>query len=615
MSWRGNYAIRGRGRGRGRVGGGGGNASSRHSSGSYGMVGAHTEKRSRTDQGTADFLAHRLRALENKPYPAYHSLEGAWAFPTFTFYLDQAQSDPYASPSKVRVRMSHAHAGFPASTYDTRIHRTALADYILRRLHKVCTERRFDEKLKGSGWSSGKGGQLEIDVPGQQVLERTAVVVDDEGIEMRFIVGLPAHGRQIMGHLAATLLCEHVPQLVDQGLLYDRYEPSELQHHLETVEDQQVLRDQLDQHGLIAFVPNGARLARASGASDKLMSTCVPFQSPATLQVSLPVPHRGKIIGMGLKKRALHVCIGGGFHGKSTFLSALALGSFNFVPNDGREFVCTSQDVASVRSEDGRFVGSVDISAFIQNLPNGTDTSNFSTSNASGSTSCAAALMEALELGADLLVLDEDTTASNFLVRDSTMQSLVPNEPITPLAVRVRALIERTGVSIVLVCGSSSALLPEADVVLQMDSYVMKDVTEHAKDVCKETHVLSQSDADAQPFAARKSRTLALPLPSVKTSTPQRSLIHIGEHALDLSSVPQLVHKSQTRAIETLLRRWMNGEPHSIRELVDTVDKNIESQGIDALLQTRIDGFLARPRRMDIGIALNRLRCGSWSIA
>lgn len=316
---------------------------------------------------------------------------------------------------------------------------------------------------------------------------------------------------------------------------------------------------------------------------------------------------------MGLRRGQVYACLGGGFHGKSTFLAALALGAYNHVPGDGREFVCTTEHVASIRSEDGRSIQHVDISPFISNLPDKSDTSSFSTSNASGSTSCAASLMEALEAGAELLVLDEDTVASNFLVRDRAMQALVPNEPITPLVAQMRSLVDIVGVTLVLVCGSSSAFLPCADTVLQMDCYEMKDVTQKAQHLCK-TLSLEPWPANLSSFRAPALRELQLPLPGGKMATRHRSVIHIGDEALELHAVPQLVHASQTRAIETLLRRWANAPPRSVglKALIDSVSSEWDQQGMYYLQDKHLDGFLARPRKIDLAQALNRMRHVSW---
>ncbi|WFD19111.1 hypothetical protein MCAP1_001332 [Malassezia caprae] len=326
-----------------------------------------------------------------------------------------------------------------------------------------------------------------------------------------------------------------------------------LAQHVHTVEDQAALRKLLPQHGLVAFVPNGALLPRASGASDQPLQGSVPFASPPTLQTALSLPHRGSISGMGLRQGQVCACLGGGFHGKSTFLAALALGAYNHVPGDGREFVCTTEQVASIRSEDGRSIQHVDISPFIANLPDKSDTSSFSTSNASGSTSCAASLMEALEAGAELLVLDEDTVASNFLVRDRAMQALVPNEPITPLVAQVRSLVDTAGVTLVLVCGSSSAFLPCADTVLQMDCYEMKDVTQKAQQLCK---TLSMEPWNSTPsFRAPSLRELKFPLPGGKTATRHRNVIHIGDEALELHAVPQLPNEGNRDFAQALGKR------------------------------------------------------------
>lgn len=401
--------------------------------------------------------------------------------------------------------------------------------------------------------------------------------------------------------------------MVQQSLLYSSHNDTSLWHHVHEMEDQAALREQLVHHGLVAFVPNGALLPRASGVEDQPLQDCVPFTSPRSLQVTLNVPYRGSITGMGLRRGQVCVCIGGGFHGKSTFLAALALGAYNHVPGDGREFVCTTEQVASIRSEEGRSIQHVDISPFIRDLPNSCDTRSFCTSNASGSTSCAAALMEALEVGAELLLLDEDTVASNFLVRDRTMQALVPHEPITPLVARVRSLVDTTGVTLVLVCGSSSAFLPCADTVLQLDCYEMKDVTSQARQVCQS---MSVEPWPALPchWEVHTPRELQLPLPGGKTATRHQSVIHIGDGALDLHAVPQLVHISQTRAIETLLRRWAHVPARHVglRPFIDAVASEWEEQGMHYLQDKHLDGFLARPRKMDLALALNRMRHVSW---
>ncbi|WFD31051.1 hypothetical protein MSPP1_002081 [Malassezia sp. CBS 17886] len=598
-------------------------------------------KRTRTDQplGTIAELEASLHRLEGRPYGAYHDLEGAWVFAGFTFILDRAQSDPYAAPSKARIRIPHGSAGFPASMYSSHVRQVAMADYLLRALFANCTSHRFHEKLGSANWSGGKGGQLEVDRPGQQVLERTAVVVDTACIEVRFLVGLPARGRNIMGGFAATVLCKNVPVLVEESLVAGSLDLASMSAHIDCVEDQEALRAQLGGLGLVGFVANGAILPRASGASELPLAppACVPFESPASQEVELHVPHRGAVRGLGIRRGAIYMCVGGGYHGKSTFLAALSLGSYNHVRGDGREFVSTVDTTYSVGSEDGRAVQKVDISPFITNLPNGTDTGSFSTMNASGSTSCAAALMEAREIGAELLLCDEDSTASNFLVRDAAMQELVPVEPITPLVARAKELVDQTGSTLVLVCGSSSAFLPLAHAVLQLDAYRMLDVTERVQQVLA-THQVDMVSASAAPdlFApdtqSRRARELVLGslAPPGKTSTRSRILIQYGaDQELSLRTIPQLVHTSQTRAIESLLRRWGEGTDLvvkqglapapaiGLRPLVTSLGALMSRDGVEVIMEAgRQDGFLARPRAIDVAAAdltpVNRLRQAQW---
>jgi len=590
-------------------------------------------------------LRQTLLARDNRPYPAYHDVEGRWDFSDFSFILDHAQADPFAAPSKCRVRIGHAAAAFPKELLASRVRRTALADYLSRTLRCECDERSYGAKQEGHGWGGAKGGQIEVDSPGQQVLERTSVVVREENIEARLQVGLPARGRSIMGQLAAVVLCQYVPTLVSHALRYGSHDAKALHTHIHCVEDQEALRQQLKSRGLVAFVPDGAVLPRASGDSDKPLRSppAVRFQSPDSLAVTLELPNRGKIRGMGIGQGRIVVCIGGGFHGKSTLLSALALGAYNHVAGDGREFISCVPGTASVRSEDGRPVGSVDISPFITNLPNGSDTryalhtvglgadtsSSFSTTNASGSTSCASGLMEALELGSDFVLIDEDSTATNFLVRDALMHRFVPQEPITPLVERARDLVTQTGATLFLVCGSSSSFLPIADTVVEMNKYEIRDVTDKVKPVALEAYASQMPaapskaplfDKSALHTAARSVQLRSLPPPG-KSSTRNQFTIQLADgQVLDLRAIPQVVHPSQTRALETLFRGWLNSSSNAlgahlgeasvaqgmmdVRRMVDELDRLFEQVGLDVIqADGRFDGFLARPRRVDIGFA------------
>lgn len=199
-------------------------------------------------------------------------------------------------------------------------------------------------------------------------------------------------------------------------------------------------------------------LPRESGISSRPLKDSVPFMSPQSLRVSMKLPHEGTIYGMGIPA-GITLIVGGGYHGKSTLLNALELGVYNHIAGDGREYVITDDSALKLRSEDGRFIRNVDISLFINDLPNKKDTRCFSTEDASGSTSQAAGIVEGIEAGSKVFLLDEDTSATNFMVRDTFMQEVISREkePITPFLERAGDLYEKAGISTILVAGSSGA--------------------------------------------------------------------------------------------------------------------------------------------------------------
>jgi len=478
------------GGGRGKGGGGGGKGGYNEGGG-----GDSSTKRLRTSGG--DELRATLLRIDGRPYPAYNDIKDVeYDLGRFSAVVQHVQSDPFAPPSRCYVRVPLAHAAFPPECFSPPARETALRDWLTRRFHAAAKRAGVDQRSGEGGWHGPKGGELLVDLPGQHVLDRSSVVVDRSAaaaglpgggaIEARFTVALPARGRSICGEWAAQIFGETLPRLVHEALLHESTDHSALMAHLCSVEDQQAARSQLAGRGLVAFVADGSVLPRATGASDRPMdaASAVPFSSPPSLRVTLPVPNAGSLSGMGLP-RGVTLIVGGGFHGKSTLLEALQVGVYDKVSGDGREGVVTDLMAVKVRAEDGRAVTSVDISPFIDHLPFGKRTGAFTTADASGSTSQAASIIEALEGGASALLLDEDTSATNFMIRDARMQALVSadREPIRPFITRVRSLWSERGVSTVLVVGGSGDYFDVADTVLMLHEYTPSDATAAAKDV------------------------------------------------------------------------------------------------------------------------------------
>lgn len=573
-------------------------------------------------------LRTRLFQLDRRGYPAYRDLEGEWRFaparlaPEFVLALDHAQGDPYAAPSRLRVRVAMAAAGFPPDTWQTPIRRLALEDYLARRFAAALTPPR----TRGAGGAgSGHSGELRIDAGGQEVLERTACRVTPEWVEIRFSAGLPAAGRSILARECWAMLGERVPRVV-AALVYRALDPAALTRHLDSLEDQRALCEQLAERGLVAFVADGSILPRASGVSQRPLTgsdpqagTPVPFQSPPELRVTLETPHAGPVPGMGLPT-GVTLIVGGGYHGKTTLLQALDRGVYDHVPGDGRERVVTRADAVKIRAEDRRSVERVDISPFIRNLPFGVDTRQFSTANASGSTSQAANIVEALEIGTGLLLIDEDTSATNFMIRDARMQRLVPaeREPITPFIDRVRALAAR-GVSTILVVGGSGDYFDVADTVIALHEYRPALVTAAAKRIAAE--LPSQRPPATQSLPPLRARAILgesvdpIRRGRVKIVARGTRALEFGTETIDLVAIEQLVDASQTRAIGdalvyTLHRGYFDGAT-PLAEALARLEADLDRAGLEAISPHRRPqhpGDYARPRRQELAAALNRLR-------
>jgi predicted ABC-class ATPase len=565
--------------------------------------------RVRTHQELAEILDH----IDGRGYKAYKDLKGRWRLPGFVLVVDHVQGDPFAEPSRVRALLDPGESGLPAEACVPGSRAVGTACLLARRFG---AEAREAEPRKGSG----KSGLIRIEAPGQEVIPNTAVQVGPDGsVEARFRVGLPARGRRVMGAEARTLLLEVVPAVVDRSLRAGAHDPDDIRRHWEANEDADALRGALADAGLVAFVADGARLPRRSGVDDRPLEGegVVPIRSPGSLRVTLRAPHAGGVTGLGIP-RGVALIVGGGYHGKSTLLRALERGVWNHRPGDGRERVVTDPDAVKVRAEDGRSVAAVDISPFIGDLPDGTDTRRFSTENASGSTSQAAAIMEALESGASALLVDEDTAATNFMIRDRRMQALVPGErePITPFIDRVRELYDDRGVSSVLVLGGSGDYLDVVDTVIAMTDYLPEDVGERAGEVAREfpTGRIAETPGPLPESPPRVPRPRSVDPSrgrrSVRIRVRGEDAIHFGEGEIDLSGVDQLVSWAQTRAVaEGLLLardRFMGGGV-PVPQVLDRVMATLSDEGLDALGHGD-SGELALFRRHELAAALNRLR-------
>ena len=568
---------------------------------------------------TKDDLRKLLLSIDHRGYPAYKDTRGKWSYGNYILSIDHVQGDPFASPSNVSVIVPGRVARFPRE-YTAPGHRLITLQDMLLRL--------FDREIRGRERrrdGSGKSGLIDVSRPGQEVLERTACRVDpDSGdVTVRFEIGFPANGRSINARPLIQILEEFLPAAVSSSLLYQNIDHRKLLDAINLSDDQAYIRGVLNQNGLCAFVGDGSVLPRMSGVSSLPMKDAVPFVSPEALAVSLTLPHAGTMRGMGVRK-GVTLIVGGGYHGKSTLLSALEKGVYDHIRGDGREYVITDESAVKVRAEDGRSITNVDISLFIRDLPNGKDTAGFSTEDASGSTSQAANVIESVEAGAKLLLIDEDTSATNFMVRDELMARVVSGdkEPITPFISRIRDLYEEAGVSTILVAGSSGAFFHVADTVIQMDRYIPVEITERAKAAASGPDFAPVS-ASAGVYRASGFRLPSAPrIPSknkallregrIKTKVLSNNSFLLAHDELDLRGLEQLVDREQAAALALVLKymelHLIDGQT-PFDEIVDRMLALIDSRGLEEVFDGSVVRCgLAGVRKAEIAGMLNRYR-------
>ncbi len=559
---------------------------------------------------SSEDLRGKLRSIDHRVYPAYKELKGQYDFGSFVLSIDHVQGDPFASPSRLSVLVGGKKAGFPAEYYDTYPKRITLQDHLTR----LFAAQLFSGSKQAKG--SGKSGLLAASRCGQEILERTACRVQDGSVTLRFEAGFPARGRTIDARELEKMLFDILPNCVHASLYYQKINKSRLKAAIELCEDQQYIRSQLPALGLCAFVANGSILPRQSGVSDRPMQDAVAFQSPASMEATLNLPNRGIVKGMGIPK-GITLFVGGGYHGKSTVLQALQYGVYNHIGGDGRELVITDESAWKLRSEDGRSVTGVDISPFIRQLPGRRDTRHFSTEDASGSTSQAANLMESMESGSTLLLIDEDTSATNFMIRDKLMQQVVApeEEPIIPFIERVRSLYEDFGISSIIVAGSSGSYFHVADTIIQMKEYVPYDITGRAKDAAAEFPVFSANQDKFPAYSANrcpKANAAVKRDDRLKLKAMGTSELLLGRDAVELRYLEQLRDGEQTMALAYLLKylqlQAMDGKKN-MAVLADQIEALLDKQGLEGLFDHGdVRSSLARPRRQEILACVNRYR-------
>lgn len=559
-------------------------------------------------------LIKLLASIDGQDYVNYQSLIGHYHFSWFELIIEHIPKDPFAPPHTglYRIRVSRSDKNIIHYNLSSKVQITAFADYIARCFSQACVQ--VSKGLRGTGFS----GLISINQPGQAIIERSNVVITDDFIEVRCFLGLPGNRRKILSDLAEDMFTTELPKIAELTLLEKSIDHKALQKHIETAEDANFLRYKLDSLGLVAFIANHSILPRESGISDKPMleKLTVPFITPENLSYEIELPHKGKVKGLAIKK-GVTLIVGGGFHGKSTLLNALETGIYNHIPDDGREYCVSNFKSVKVRAYSGRRVVNVDISTFINNLPFKSTTSSFSTENASGSTSQAVNIIEAIEVGAEVLLMDEDTCATNFMIRDSKMKQLITDndEPITPFIDKVKQLYSEKGISTVLVLGGVGDYFDVSDHVIQMTNYLPLDVTEQARQISLASTTIHKNSKNVVPISLHDRIPIARSINPINEYekfsifAKDSHQLNFGSYIIDLTDVEQLMELSQTKALGYAIEyaKKHMGNEITLRDVIERVEEDIELNGLDVISDT-LSGYFAKFRALELAFAINRLR-------
>jgi predicted ABC-class ATPase len=559
-------------------------------------------------------LKDQITCLEGRGYKSYKSLQGkSFHYGLFLLTFEHVQGDPFAAPSRLSIKIELPAAGFSSFHTSTSTKKLALEDHLLREVNFRV------QQCQGQIKGSGRSGEIAVQAPGQKIIRRSGMQIKNDALNLILFAGLPGDGRRVLAKECIRLLSEILPPVWEESLQTKSLDMNRVQQALDTLEDYSALSDLLTKKHWASFVADGSLLPRASGISDlPLKNGGVIFSAPEQLSAEIDLPHSGKIRGMPIPL-GITLIVGGGFHGKSTLLKAIQDAVYPHVAEDGRERIATQASAVKIRAEDGRCVQAINVSGFMDNLPLVPSTEKFSTVSASGSTSQAVNILEAIESGSSLLLMDEDTCATNFMIRDARMQALIDSnrEPITPLVDRIGELYMDFGVSTVLVMGGCGDYFNSADQVIAMESFQPELVTARAKQIVEDN-------------PGRRKTEVRKPLPEVQMrkrnlstldfsrgnkpcviQTQKLVCLVLGRTEIDVRYVEHLMEPGQLEfcgwILKQLKENQANNADGSNRDGINNILQGIKNGELESITPFN-NGLLALPRLQDVMAVLNRLR-------
>lgn len=555
-----------------------------------------------------------LGEIDGKPYSEYSRLAGDFDFARYVIKCAAIDTGPEASAPVFNIRIPQSIAEMPGHLHDSPIRRTALEDYLTRNLAASAGRiARFDERGVARR-------NILIAEPGQKILPRTAVLVTKEYIDARIRIALPykvfasgSDNRLIDGEMMRKVFFDDLPEVIGSSLFCCNLDLAEAEAFVNGMEDADRIRQTLPTLGLVSFIGEGSFLARVPDTDEPDFDNIIPFEVEGDAATEVEVPNAESVRGLGIPA-GLTVVLGDASTGRKDFMSAIAAGVFNHIPGDGRESVISVSDAVQVAVDRGRSVQEINLTPFVTSIEGG-DPASYSTPAADSFISQAAAAIEALEVGARVLVVDENTSAPAFLGMDARTAGLLDDSPRVSLAQRARQMVDELGISLVI--GGSHLVaeyIPVADTVLKVEDFQVTDITEQAK-ALDLNPAPDAPPVNLGPMLARSRWVMPSSIDATVGSRDQviealdLGAIRFGRSIIELDSVPQLADENQTLTIGLLLYyaklRYMQ-EGYPLREMLDMIDRDLSNEGLGTIARD-LRGDLARPRRYEVAAALNRL--------
>jgi len=530
-------------------------------------------------------------------------LLGDYDFNRYVVKITQAPQGTDEIQLPVVVRVTHSVAGFPEKLLSSPIRRTALEDFLTRKLSAAIeSQATFD----ASGTARRR---IILPRPGQKILPRSTIQITDEFTDIRLAMLIPTQRGRIDGIALQSVFFDDLPMIVQEALLYCNMDSTEVESFVGLMEDADDIRQSLAQRGLVGFVGSGAMIDRAPGTDVPSYESERTLVIDPALQISFDTPHHGSISGVGITS-GVTLILGDMFSGRIELMQALASGIYNHIPGDGREYIVTMPDTVYIASEPGRSVHRVDLGCFLAEQ-------DYSSISAGPYHSQAASLIEALEVGARVIIMDESDSCPGFFGGDDRVQSLLgEREGIASLASRARQLAQELGVSTII--GGHAAVasfIPIADTILSIKDGVITNITKEAK-----ASLSSIPEPSVPPYDfTQLIETARWVIPSSIDASVGRmdGVIHVedtgtvtfGRYTIRLGITHQVADIQQTLTlgliIEYARQRYLD-KPRPLRELLDLVERDLSTEGLEQITR-EVRGDLARPRRYEIAAALNRL--------